>query len=260
MANLRRDMADPITHDATVERHLLRHPDDAARFVPHSLLGVYLLAGKAMEPLEPGILGPTRLGYESAFSGKGTDRRGWLLLEMPGSFDEPARVAVEASWTQPDIVGLHATDLSLAAADRHVEGVSWTCEGALAPPTDSEVEDRRDELLALTGLKGQRLLSANDLTFLLRALGGLRRPEFARLLHGMVAADHRSRPAAGAAGGLCQVYTLTFKDLAASDLPALDLLASQMLSLLQSWSIEQVIELVTLVPHLGHTARYTASP
>lgn len=258
MANLKRDMADPIEHDGTRERHLLRHPDGAARYVLHSLLGVYRLTDQGMEPLEPGILGPTRLGYESAFEGKDAARRAWLLLELPDAFERPERVAVEASWTQPDLIGLHADDLQLRLAERHLQGVTWGCSGALVPPSSNDVEDRRDELLALTGLKGQRQLSADDLTFLLRALGALQRPEFARLLFALGPVQHRTRPAAGRTGGLCQVYDLTFSNLDTSDLPALDLLCGRLLHLLQSWSAEQVVELAVSVPRLGHIAHYVS--
>lgn len=257
MINIRRDMANPVECDGTKERYLAKHPDASARYVPHSILGVYEMNDKAgMLPIEPGVLGPTSAGYEVAFEGRDEHRRGWVLLDLPGAFEKPKRVAIEAFWMQPDIHGAQADELKARLADRHVEGVKWGCCGALASPAANDLEDDRDGLLAMMALKSQRFLGLDDLTFLVRALGASRRPELARLISAISSVELSTKPAGRKASGICYVYRIQLDDLDSSDLPRLDLFCSKLLALLQSWSIEQVIEIVAVVPRLGKELRY----
>jgi type VI secretion system protein ImpG len=254
--NLRRDMADPVEHDGTKERHLLRHPDVDAGFVPHSVLGAYLMTKQGMQPLEPGMLGPTERGYEVSVEGKGAQRRGWLELDLAGAFERPERVAAEALWTQPGLVEAGGGSLRVRPADRHLEGLAWSCAGAIAAEAPSELEDDRDGLLSLMAIKNQRFLGLDELAFLLRAFGATRRREFARLVTGLSAVNVRSKPAGRKAGGVSHVYELAFEGAGAADLPALDLFCVALLELLEAWSVEQVVEIVARLPRIGRDLRF----
>ncbi|MFO0660548.1 MAG: type VI secretion system baseplate subunit TssF [Polyangiaceae bacterium] len=257
MINLRRDMANPIECDGTKERYLVTHPDTSARYAPHSFLGVYEMNDKlGMVPIEPGVLGPTSAGYEVSFEGRDEHRRGWVHLDLPGAFEQPKRVAVEGYWMQPGIHGAQADELKARPADRHVEGVKWSCCGAFASPTVNSLEDDRDGLLAMMALKSQRFLSLDDLTFLVRALGAAQRAELARLINNLKSVELGTKPAGRKTSGICYVYRLQFDDLDTSDMPRLDLFCAKLLKLLSSWSIEQVIEIVAVVPRLGKELRY----
>lgn len=251
ITNVKRDMANPIECDGTRDRYLVHHPDSSARLVCHSILGVYHLTSKGMIPIEPGVLGPTKYGYETLFDGKGEDRRGWVQLDLPGAFDTPQRVAVEAFWMQPDLHGVQPEELQVRLADRHAEGLDWACTNVFAPAATSEIEDDRDDLLQLTALKSKRFLNSDELTFLVRTLGSLRRPEFARLTLALAQVELRTKPAGNKASGVAHVYELTFDGLDNSDLPRLDLFCSKLLRLLRAWSIEQVIEVIARIPRLG---------
>lgn len=256
IVNITHDMANPVECDGTRERYLVHHPDNASRFACHSILGVYLLTDKGMVPVEPGVLGPTKYGYETLFEGKGQDRRGWVLLDIPGAFDSPQRVAIDAFWTQPDLHGVLPEELLARLADRHIEGLQWGCSGAFVASASTPLEDARDDLLAMTALKSKRFLDGDELTFLVRAFGALERPEFARVTMGLSSVALRTRPAGAKAGGICHVYGLTFDNLDNSDLPRLDLFCSKLLPLLRAWSIEQIIEIVAIVPRLGRELHY----
>jgi type VI secretion system protein ImpG len=256
MVNIKRDMANPIECDGTKERYLVRHPDVASGFVPHTLLGVYQLTEKGMAPIEPGVLGPTTAGWECVFDGKDAGRRGWLLLDMPDAFENPERVSVEAFWMQPEVAGLQADDLKARLADRHAEGLEWLVSGSLAAPANSEIVDDRDGLLALVALKSLRFLGLDELTFLVRALGSLRRPEFARLTLEMSSVKLATKPAGGKASGICYVYEIEFDRLEEGDIARLDLFCGELLSLLEAWSIEQVVEIVARVPRLSRVMRH----
>ncbi len=254
--NLKRDFADPVEHDGTRERHLVRHPEVDAGYAPHSVLGAYLLTDAGMAPIEPGVLGPTDLGYETAFEGKGPKRRAWLKLALAGAFGRTQRVAVEALWTQPGLGAARAVDLRVRPADRHFEGLAWSCAGPLAPEAASDLADDRDGLLSLMAIKNQRFLGLDELTFLLRALGATRRRDFERLVTGLSAASVRSKPAGHKAGGVSHVYELEFEGVGAADLPALDLFCAALLRLLESWSAERVVEITARLPRLGRELRY----
>ncbi|HEU4412940.1 MAG TPA: type VI secretion system baseplate subunit TssF [Polyangiaceae bacterium] len=254
--NLKRDLADPVEHDGTRERHLIRHPEVDAGYAPHSVLGAYLLTAEGMAPLEPGVLGPTDLGYEVVFEGKGPQRRAWLELALPGAFDRPRRVAVEALWTQPGLGAARSLDLRVRPADRHFEGLTWSCAGPLAAEAASDLADDRDGLLSLMAIKNQRFLGLDELTFLLRALGAARRREFERLVAGLSSVAVRSKPAGHKAGGVSHVYELEFEGAGAADLPALDLFCSKLLDLLEAWSAERVVEITARLPRLGRELRY----
>jgi type VI secretion system protein ImpG len=254
--NLKRDLADPIAHDGTRERHLVRHPEVDAGYAAHSILGAYLLTGEGMAPLEPGVLGPTDQGYETAFEGQGAARRAWLELALPGAFGRPQRVAVEALWTQPGLGAARSVDLRVRPADRHFEGLSWSCAGPLAPEAASDLADDRDGLLSLMAIKNQRFLGLDELTFLLRVLGAQRRREFERIALGLSKVGVRSKPAGHKAGGVSHVYELEFEGAGAADLPALDLFCAALLDLLEAWSAERVVEITARLPRLGRELRY----
>jgi len=256
MVGVKRDMANPIECDGTKDRYLVRHPDSAARYVCHSILGVYLLTSKGMTPIEPGVLGPTKYGYETLFDGKDDDRRGWVQLDLPGSFDTPQRVAVEAFWTQPDLRGVQPGELRARLADRHAEGLSWSCSNVFVSSASAELEDSRDDLLQMTALKSKRFLNCDELSFLVRVLGSLKRPEFARITLAMSQVELKSKPAGNKSSGVCHVYEITFDNLDNSDLPRLDLFCAKLLMLLRAWSIEQVVEVVARVPRLGRELRF----
>ncbi|WP_437874514.1 type VI secretion system baseplate subunit TssF [Sorangium sp. So ce513] len=267
MVNERIDMANPIEHDGTRERHAVRHPDDAARFVPSTVLGVYRIGSDGLAPLEPAVVpdrlcgdagapGARRESYDVAYEGRGDQRRAWLALSLPGAVEKPQRVAVEAVWHQPSIRDVSASDLAVRLAERYIAGVSWSCSGALSPPVESEIEDDRDSLFELLSLKSQRALGPDELRFLLRALGTRAQPQFDRLVSALAGADMSRKPFAKSTSGFKCVYRLEFEGLTPSELPRLHLFCRKLLDVLRAWSVEEVVELVARVSNLGEELRF----
>jgi type VI secretion system protein ImpG len=261
VVNIKQDMANPIRCDGTQERYAVRHPDGG--LCPQAILGVYRMTDGGMAPIAPSVLGSDQAGYEVVFEGKGAERTAWLSLDLPGAFERPERVAVEALWMQPDLgearVGeleINVEELQARLFDRHVEGVAWSCVGTLAPSAASDVEDDRVKLLRLMAMKNQRALSLEDLVFLLQALGVQRRPEFSRLVSQLKALDLDRKPAGRRAGGSALVYQLTFDRLEGPDLPALELFCARLHEMLEAWGMEPVLEVHALVPRLGFQKRY----
>ncbi|WP_437720410.1 type VI secretion system baseplate subunit TssF [Sorangium sp. So ce861] len=268
MVNERVDMANPVECDGARERYAVRHPDDAARFVPSSVLGVYRIGSDGLAPLAPAVIpdrltgdagapGARRESYDVGYEGRGEQRKAWLALDLPGAVEKPQRVAVEAVWHQPSIRDVSASDVTVRLADRYIAGVSWACSGALAPPAESEIEDDRDSLLELLSLKSQRGLGADELRFLLRALGTRSQPHFDRLVSALSGADMSRMPFAKSTSGFKCLYRLVFDGLTPSELPRLDLFCRKLLDVLRAWSVEEVVELSARAPSLGEELRFT---
>lgn len=256
VVNVARHTAEPIEHDGTKERHAVLHPDRAAGFVPCSVHAVYKKTDDGLQPLEPAALGTGRESYDVFTEGADAARRAWIGLNVPGAFERPQRVVVEAFWTQPALAELRASELRVRLADRFVDGVEWTCMDPLAPQIDGDLADARDDLMQLVSLKGQRFLAADDLVFVLRALGAARERPFAKLVSGIADVRVTTKPYARKSAGFKHAYEVEMHDLDASDLPRLDLFSRELLRVLTTWCADEVVELVVRVPNLERDLHY----
>lgn len=255
LINMRREMADPIEHDATVERHLARHPDRSLGFVPLTVLAAYRKTEKGLLPLEPAMVGADRPSFEALVDGKGEDRKAWLTLNLPGAFDAPESVAVEALWHQPAVSERSATELTVRLATRFVDGIEWDLFGPLMPHADAEIDEDREAMLQLLSLKGQRLLGYEEIRFLLRAFGLHRQRLFARLIQRIESVRIIDKPLAKKANGFKHIYEIVFEELTPSDVPRLAAFASRLLDILRTWSVDEVIELIVRIPNLEKEIR-----
>jgi type VI secretion system protein ImpG len=257
MVNLRRDMASPIEHDGTKERHRVQHPDVSGRFVPHWVLGVYKMTKEGLAPLEPSVVGIRRESYDVVTEGQDLERKAYVSLKLPDAFEKPERVALDAFWHQPGLQRARASDFKVGLAERLVDGIEWSCSGSLVPHLESDLAGDREGLLQLLSLKNQRFLGLEELIFLLRALGAHREPLFAKLVSALSAVSVGSKPFAKRSHGFKYIYEITFDGLTASDLPSLDLFCAELLRVLTVWSVEEVVEIVARAPELGKVLRFS---
>ncbi len=256
LINLRREMANPIQHDATVERHLALNPDRSLKFVPLSVLAAYRKSEQGLVPLEPAMVGTTRPSFEAVVEGQGAARKAWITLNLPGAFDAPESVAVEALWHQPAVSERPASELDVRLETRFVDGLEWETFGPLVPHADAEIDEDREGMLQLLSLKGQRLLGYEEVRFLLRAFGLPRERMFARLAERIAQVRIIEKPLAKRASGFKHIYEIVFDELTPSDVPRLSILSARLLEILRTWSVDEVIELVVRVPNLEKEFRY----
>jgi type VI secretion system protein ImpG len=256
LTNLRKDTADPIEHDATRERHPVQHHDRASRYVFHSLAGVYRTSDQGLVPLEPSVVGSGRASYELFSEGHDDERRAWLALDMPGAFEEPQRVVVDAYWHQPALSELRASDMRVRLGDRFIDGIDWSCSGPIVGHVEGDLEDDRDGLLQLVSIKNQRFLGRDELVFLLTAIGAGKERTFAKIVRAIDTVTVTSKPFARKSAGFKYVYDISFRDLDPSDLPRLDPFCNCLLSVLAAWSVEEVVELVARLPNLSKQLPY----
>jgi type VI secretion system protein ImpG len=256
MVNLQQEMAAPLEHDGTRERHALVHSDPNGGYRVHSMLGVYLLQGKAEQPLRPGAISGGPDTYEYEHEGQGPERRTWLSLDLPGAFAQPVRVAADASWYQPLPPDFEASGLQAGLAGRFLEGLKWQLLGSPTPSMDNRLEHSHHDLLRLLSLRNQRFLDKDELLFLLEALGVRQLPHFRPVLEQLSSVDSVSKPFARSATGFKYIYRLTFRELDPLELPVIDVLANQLQVLLKTWSTEDVVDLTVRLPHLNKELHY----
>ncbi len=258
--NMRRETADPITHDGTVERHRVQSADPASGFVPLAIHAVYRKTPSGLEPLEPSVIRNATNSYEAELEGRDTARRAFVELRMPHAFEQPETLVVDALWHQPAVSAVRLQDCKLQLMDRYLEGVRWAALGRLSPHLDSELDSERKAILQLLALRGQRVLGLSELTFLLHALGAIRERAFAKLVARIATVHVHKRPSAGHGSGWKHVYQLEFAELLATDLSRARLLCEQLVELLSAWAEDQVVELVAVIPNLKQELHYAPRP
>lgn len=258
MANLVRELADPIAYDAMRDRYPILHPDVTMRYRPHSVVGAYRLdREEGMVPLRPRVVGETSEAYEIEFEGHDTERRAFLTLDMPQGFAAPFRVAADAFWHQPLVETDEHVAYDVALFDRYFDGLKWDNVGALEHSHDSPLGDDIEGLLSLLSLKNKRFLERSELAFLFEALGATGSLPFSGLVRALKAARFEQKPYARGTTGYKYVYYLTFARIDGSELPLLDLFAHKALRALSAWSVDEVVELVVEVPSLEQRLVYT---
>lgn len=256
VVNLRRETADPITHDATVDRHRVLSSDPSGGFVPVSIHAVYRKTAEGLTPLEPAVIRNLPDSYEAELEGRDAARRAFISLNLPEAFEQPETLVVDALWHQPAVSAVQMQECQVALLDRFVQGVRWDCVGRLCPHVDSELDTDRRAMLELLSIRGQRVLGLSELTFLLQALGATQERVFSRLVTRITDVRVIKKPAANRASGWKYVYELEFGELLATDLPRTQLLCAQLSELLGAWAQDQVIELVASIPNLKKELRY----
>jgi type VI secretion system protein ImpG len=260
VVNLRRETADPIVHDGTVDRHRIVSSDPSAGCVPVSIHAVFRKTPDGLAPLEPAVIRNAPDSYEAELEGRNSARRAFLSVSMPDAFEHPETLVVEALWHQPAVSGVLAQECQVQLSDRFVQGVRWDCLGRLCPHVDSELDTDRRAMLELLSIRGQRVLGLPELTFLLHALGATEERVFSKLVARIAHVRVEKKPAADRASGWKYVYALEFGELSPTDLPRTRLLCSQLLELLRAWAQDQVIELVVSIPNLKQELRYDQHP
>ena len=257
IVNVLKAMANPIECDGTRERWPVKHPEPSARYVPHSVLGVYRMTRDGLSPMKPAVVGARGDTYEAIIEGRGERRGAWVSLNLPDAFEEPERVVVDAMWHQPGLGGITASELRVRLADRMVDGVTFACAGPLVGHFDSDLEEDREALLQLLSIKNQRFLGLDDLALLLRALGADRQKYFSKVVASIRDLSVRTAPYARRSAGFKYTYEVTFDDLDSSDVPVVDLFCGKLLEILTAWSTEEIVELVARLPNLEKTFHYS---
>jgi type VI secretion system protein ImpG len=256
IVNVQREIANPIECDGTKDRYAVRHPDEAGRYAPLWAIAAYRPTDNGFVPLAPGVVGVEGDSYEVTTDGEGAERRAWATFNIPGAFEKPELLSVEAYWHQPGLRGLLPGDLKVGLQNHFVDGVTWQLSGALVPYAESSLEGDREGQLQLVSLKTQQFLGRAELLALLRACGAHLEPHFVKFVSALSDVTISSKPFGKRSHGLKYVYDLTFGMLDPSDIPRLSQFCAWLLDLLSTWSAEEVLEVVATVPNLDRVLHH----
>jgi type VI secretion system protein ImpG len=252
-----RDFAAMIDEDGTKFRHNVAPQATSLGLRPQAILSVNRLTKEGFEPLEHGSIRGAQGGWESSSSGDLKDRRVFLEVGLPGAFEKPEQLAVEAIWFQPGLDDVESYDLEPSLASRNVEGVGWQVVSPLTKTVASPFERDRESVLRLLAMRQQDQMRADDLRFLLRALGADSVSAFAPFVQGLSQITTTAKPFARHASGLKHVVTIDFEGLDASVTPFLDTFGHSLTRVLRAWSAHEVVEVHLQLRNLELQRSYT---
>jgi type VI secretion system protein ImpG len=256
IANVKREMANPVECDGTRERWPVTPVDGGAGFLPHSVVGVYRIGASELEPLTPRVLGLPGDSYDAIVEGRDSARRAYLALDLSGAFEKTVRVAIDVVWHQLVPADARTTDFQVRLLEHFVEGIAFSCTGVVVPHLESHIGQDRDALLEVLSIKSQRFLGRDEVALLLAALGTQADPALARIVSAIDRLNVDERPWGRKTAGLKYVYTLRFARLERSDIPRVHLFCGKLLDVLAAWSMEEVVELIAEIPNLERTLRF----
>lgn len=249
--NVCRELANPIECDGTKDRYQVKHPDESGKFAPLWAVGAYRPTKDGFVPLPPSLLGVDGDSYEFMTEGQGEARRAWAMFRITGAYPKAQRLCVDAFWHQPGLRNLETRELRVGLYDRFVDGVSWSCSGAIVPYVDSQLDGSREAQLQVLSLKTLSFLGKHDLVSLLHACGARREVYWAPLVDALSEVRVTSKPHGKRTHGLKHVYDLTFDRLAVSDLARVGFFRAWLFDLLRIWSPDEVLEVVAHIPNLN---------
>ncbi len=252
-----RDFAAMIDEDGTKLRHNVAPQASQLGLRPQAVLSVNRITKDGFAPLEHGSIRGAQGGWDSSATGAPRDRRVTIEVALPGAFEKPEQLAVEAIWFQPGLDDVESYDLEPSLASRNVEGLTWQIVSSLTKTASSPFERDRESVLRLLAMRQQDQMRVDDLRFLLRALGADVVPAFAPFVAGLSAVTTTARPFARHASGLKHVVTIDFEGLDASVTPFLDTFGQSLTRVLRAWSATEVVEVHLQLRNLELRRSYT---
>lgn len=252
VANCSRAMAEPIVCDGTREQNPIRHSKPALGFQLHSVLGVYEVAKKGLEPLQPGILTGGNGSYEiEQVPNADPVRRHLLNLHYPGAFEAARTISVDALWVQPWFSDCMGQQQRIALYTRSATGLKWDWLGPIEPHADNPVLENMEGILRLLTLASKSSLNYSDICDLLASMGIGRRPPFSRALQNLAGlrVENAPRRTGGGSGQLRHLYILRVKSLDAAIAPLMDIFAEHVGRVLDAWIPDAAVEIRLEAPN-----------
>lgn len=218
--NARRSEAAPILCDGTKDSYPIRDARSAsasagreARAALCSIEGVYRVGARGREPLVPALVADTGAVYDPILVRADDDPDGHaprIALRIPGAFEKPCKVLVDARWYQPSFDADAAGLLEPSLPTRNVEGLRLSLVDDLFLSQQSPLVSDALGLLHVMALRTKVVLSRDELASLLRCLGADPRSYYRRLPD--LLKDVRVEEAPGDAGQSKKyVYTLDYR-------------------------------------------------
>ncbi len=239
--NIKQSMAQPFLSEGTQDIYPVRYPDPKKQFAVHSILGVYRIEKQGLIPLRPGILVGGNGSYEIEYSRSiGITN---IVLNLPESFVEPQKIAIEALWIQPSLSEKLSQIVRILPTNRKVEGLSWDILGKIRLHQENPLKDDAEGLLQFLSLQKKSIFDLQEILFLLKSLGCLYNNRFQEISSFLQDVQVNIIPQSKKIGGIKYVYHITFKEFELSYRPFVELFLKHTLILLQTCSADSTVAL-----------------
>lgn len=240
------DFAQPIECDGTRQAYPLRSAEamlDAVEL--HEVRGVYRSGEHGLQPIAPAAL--ARNGDSFEVEPAGPSHGDLLLLDIAQAFENPCRVQVDASWSQPRLWSAPAGRIALVLRTRRLPGVSFRMLGPLHAAQPSPLARDPSRCLDVLALKVRPVLGRRDLLGMLEILGASGDSCYRGLASSIdeVESSQATDPERRS-GGIRRLYRLSLRCRNADEEPLLRRIAREAERLLDAWTEDAVdVEVVT---------------
>jgi type VI secretion system protein ImpG len=238
--NLKRSHAQPVLCDGTGKRFPIRYPTPQEKFQLHSVVGVYEIKEKGLQPLKPGIVTGGNGSFEIERTVEESGEVHWLKLEFPEAFTAPKKIAIDAFWYQPSFSKDAGAKLKVGLYGRSILGAAFELRGEVRPHSENPLGEDFEGMLQLLALKSKSVgYTRDDLAVLLSALGSLGQSPFRNLAAAIVEASVSRTPGSREkGGGQDHFYKMRLREPDATQIPVLETGIRQLGALLQAWTTD----------------------
>lgn len=237
VANQWTDFAEPQLYDGTKQSVPIRAGGAAFEALePQAVRGVYRSTDDGLSPIPPASLARAGDGFEVDEDADGRLR---LILRLPGAFEKPRKILIDALWSQPGLWSAAVGQLSLRTQKRHLAGVTYRVLGELRGPAPSPLAHNPERVLDVLARRQRPFDNAEDLAGVLTMLGASGYSPYRDMPALLESLSRREAPdPAWRRGGIKQVYSLTLRGTKDDDVPLVRRFVAQIAALLDAWSQE----------------------
>lgn len=232
------DLAAPLLYDGTKDSFLItgRATFDAAE--PVRVRGVYR-ADAGMSPLLPFAVGSREEGYEALRPPDGGAMK--LRVRVPGAFEKPAKLAVDADWSQPSLWSSTLGQATISLQQQRLQGVSYRLLGSVRRPRASPLSADAAFGLDVLSLRAQRFLDTRAIATMLRLLGASGDSPYRVCPDLIEQVEVRDVPdPSGGFGAVKRLYTVSLLERSPELAPLLVRFGERIRDLLEAWTEELV--------------------
>lgn len=209
--NLFVEPAEPIGADGTRSAHPIRPASPEAHVSFHSVVEVSQETASGPDFILPAYLAGGQESYDIEYQGVDDPL---LLLRLPGAFQQPRIVTVQARWYQPWLDEVAVGKVEASFQTRHIEGVDLELQGDLTPHKTSPLWRDATAMLQVLSRRSKRVLSRQDLVKLMWILGADDEGHHGGVASELLRVMVREEPAnLRRGGGVMYVYGLTLANV-----------------------------------------------
>lgn len=249
--NLWSDLAAPLVYDGTKDLNSVRGRTAVDALEAVTVRGVYR-ADAGMSPLLPFSLGSRDQGWEIV---RPFDAGPPMLrVRLPGALTQPAKLSVDAVWSQPGLWGQVSGQPAISLQTQRLQGVTYGLLGSVRRPRPSPLSADGSRGLDLLALRAQKFLSRDAIVGMLELLGADGDSAY-RGCPALIETVSTREISSPGRGDLVRVYDVALCQPSVDHLPLLTRFGERVRDVIEAWS-EGLVE-VNIRSHPSAQRRVT---